>query len=318
MRRRRRRTLDLGRRRGGDRRPGRDARADRAQIRRAGRARSCKPTRCAARPMMRPGQRLVIPRYVSTRGAPPCAASPRRRRAARRERLHRRARRDPDVDRASATASRSSALAKANKIEPVSARSASAMRLTIPAGGTDRAGASHAPAPQAAAAHGCLPRQVSSVPVAEARSIAKPDVHVAAKRRQDRRAGRRHAVVPLAGAAAASSPASARGRTARRTTASIWRCRKARRSRPPRTASSPMPATSSRATAIWCWSATPTASFGLRQCQRAAGQARRHRQARPGDRAMPGRPATSPRRNCTSRSARARRRSIRRKYLNGA
>ena len=59
---------------------------------------------------------------------------------------------------------------------------------------------------------------------------------------------------------AASSRASVRRPTARPTTASTSRCRKARRSRRPRTASSPMPATSSRATAIWCWCATPTAT----------------------------------------------------------
>ena len=86
--------------------------------------------------------------------------------------------------------------------------------------------------------------------------------------------------------AAASSPASVRSRTACRTTASISRCRKARRSRRPKTASSPMRATSSRATAIWCWSATQRLCHRLRACQRNPGQARRNGQTRPGDRAF--------------------------------
>ena len=60
------------------------------------------------------------------------------------------------------------------------------------------------------------------------------------------------AVVPLAGERPRDPGRSVRRPAGSRTTASTSRCRKAPRSRPPRTASWPMPATSSRPTAISC------------------------------------------------------------------
>ena len=102
-----------------------------------------------------------------------------------------------------------------------------------------------------AAAHGSGRRR-SPACRRRARASRRPSRRCHRSCRQDRGSGRQHAVVPLAGEGPHHRRLRRQARTARRTTASIWRCRKARRSRPPRTASSPMPATSSRATATSC------------------------------------------------------------------
>src|SRR5471030_1065713 len=99
--------------------------------------------------------------------------------------------------------------------------------------------------------------------------------------------------------------------TARPMTASTWQYPRARRSRLPRMASSPIRAMSSRAMAIWFWFDIPTVTsppMPMRvNCWSSAATPSNAARSLPN----PVSQARSDRRNCTSRSAKARRRSTR-------
>ena len=118
---------------------------------------------------MRPGQRLVIPRYVSS-AAPVPHAAPTRAAAS----VHTVAPGDTMMSIAHRHGVKLSALAKANKMNAFGKISIG-MRLTIPAGGKTVLAQNHAPAPKAAPP--VASDAVSSVPVEKA-NIAKSDVHV--------------------------------------------------------------------------------------------------------------------------------------------
>ena len=91
------RRLDLGRRFAGDRRLRRNGRDDRAQARRAGRPPCMQTNGITNATAIKPGQRLVIPRYVSAARRKPARAAPPR---TARNRSRRRARREPGRHRA--------------------------------------------------------------------------------------------------------------------------------------------------------------------------------------------------------------------------
>ncbi len=151
-------------------------------------------------------------------------------------------------------------LARANNLDP-SAKLKLGMKLTVPGAKTAAAGAGCASRP-------LPPRQpaAASAPPATKMAAATADPQQSARlaqattngrgRRgrnagQGRRGNRRAADLPLAGARQGDHEPTAPRPTARPMTASIWRCPKARRSRRPRTASSPIPEMNSRVMAIW-------------------------------------------------------------------
>ena len=118
---------------------------------------------------MRPGQRLVIPRYVSSAAPAPHAAPPRAAAS-----VYTVAPGDTMMSIAHRHGVKLSALAKANKMNAFGKISIG-MRLTIPSGGKTVLAQNHAPAPKPAPP--VASEAVSSVPVEKA-NIAKSDVHV--------------------------------------------------------------------------------------------------------------------------------------------
>ena len=119
--------------------------------------------------MIRPGQRLVIPRYVyNTPHAPKPALVPKR--AA--DNFHIVAPGEGLMQIARSNGITLAALARANNLQPYS-KLKIGDRLTIPGGG--KVAARHAPAPKVAPPHTAAPARVASIPTQHAR-MAKPEV----------------------------------------------------------------------------------------------------------------------------------------------
>ena len=197
---------------------------------------------------IRPGQRLVIPRYVSTspKSAPTYAAQPKAGGS-----VHVVKAGETLMSISRGTGVSVAALAKTNHIDS-SKKLSVGDRLTIPQGGHQVA-AAHPPAAPKVAEPRTAPAERRSR--LRARRLCRPRMSPRKSRGRPRPSSRlrsqagpcRRSAGPFA---AASSPVSAASRTVRRMTVSISPFPKGRPSRRPTTASLLTPATSSRATVI--------------------------------------------------------------------
>ncbi|MEI9805864.1 MAG: LysM peptidoglycan-binding domain-containing protein [Pseudolabrys sp.] len=212
---------------------------------------------------IKPGQRLVIPRYVSSSPAPhvqaPAAQAPAPMPASVATDVHIVQPGESLTGIARKRGVAVAVLARANNIQPY-AKVAAGDRLTIPGGHPVaprqvQAQAQIQPQPQfqAPAPQIAQPRTVSVDKVGSVRCRMRASRRKKLKRPRTP-SPRPNPLAPCRHSAgrskAASLPASVRKPAARRTTASISRCRRARRSRPPTTASSLTPVMNSKATAI--------------------------------------------------------------------
>ena len=175
---------------------------------------------------IRPGQRLVIPRYISAMPLPPARMAPAALASARAhgaEDVHIvRAGRKPDRHRAPSR--RLAHGAGARQQHPALQQD----RHRRPSGGPGRPSRRGAPARRRRGSSSRARSRPQAVTgTTENARIAKPEAPVTESVSQTARSRRRIAVSSAGRCAAASSPASAPSRMAGRTTASIWRFRKA-------------------------------------------------------------------------------------------